>query len=401
MIRKNFPLVFIILTSFLIFSPVLPLYFFQDDFFLLATSRVGSLADFLKLFIPAREVIWYRPLSSQVFFFVCQSLFGLNPFPYHTVMLTTHLLNIYLVFLFVKNLVRSGKMALISAFVYAVSSTHFITLAWLSTYSFILGPTFVLLTLLNYLKQKYLASVIFFVLGLLTSEVAIWTIIPLFFITYFFQKESDRKRYLKLTFFLLIIGVYFIFRYFLFPVVYKDAYSVIVSPSTFFSLFKFYIYRTIGIPMLIREMPDSLFKFIILFLSTIVLLIPLISLFLFRRKTDSKLILFSSVVFLSFLFMFLCLPFHYSPHYLTFSLIGFSLFLGLTVSGVKKTFQVIFLISYFALQTVTIKQTYETHWVVKRANLAKKLIEEKNLIHPVGSEEYFALGANQAAEVFK
>jgi hypothetical protein len=37
----------------------------------------------------------------------------------------------------------------------------------------------------------------------------------------------------------------------------------------------------------------------------------------------------------------------------------------------------------------------------RRAKLAEELIKERKLDHPVGSEEYFALGANKAVEVYK
>ncbi|MCM8787409.1 MAG: hypothetical protein NC935_05070 [Candidatus Omnitrophica bacterium] len=394
MLKKNFPLVFIILTSFLIFSPVVPLYFFQDDFFLLTISRINNIRDFLRFFIPANGVIWYRPLSSQVFFFIGQNLFGLNPFPYHLVMLLTHLLNIYLVFLFTKKLCKNEKIVLVASFIYGVSSVHFITLAWLATYSFILGPTFVLLTLLYYLKKKYKSSLLFFVFGFLTSEVVIWTLIPLTFITAVYQKSR-----VKLVPFLIAVLAVIFVRNVLFPVRYVEAYSIIINPLNMFSLFKFYLYRTVGIPMLIKSMPNNLFKFIILLLSAIVILIPIIS--LFHKKTNSKLLLLSLAIYISFLSIFLFLPFHYSPHYLTFSLIGVSLFLGLIISSSARPIQAIFIISYFILQAVTVKLTYDTHWVVKRARLAKKLVQEGNLVHPVGSEKYISLGAGKAAEVFK
>lgn len=396
---KKFTLTLILIIAFLVFSPLLFLYFFQDDFFLLTISQANSFGDFLRFLIPADGVVWYRPLSSQIFFFICQSLFGLNPFPYHLLMLITHLFNIYLVFLFAKEVSKNEKMSLFASFVYGVSSVHFITMAWLSTYSFILGPTFVLLTLLDYLRKKYKKSLLFFILGLLTSEVVIWTVIPLLIITVIYQKSRNVKTiFLKLIPFLLAISVLILVRNVLFPVGYVEAYSIIINPLNMFTLFKFYLYRTAGVPMLIKSMPNNLFKIIILSLSAIVILIPLgVTIY---KKSRLKMLLLSLIIYISFLSIFLVLPFHYSPHYLTFALIGAALFIGVTVTASSKLIQGIFIVSYFALQLITVKLTYDTHWVIKRAHLAKKLVEEGNLIHPVSSEEYISLGAGMAFELF-
>lgn len=397
---KKFTLILILIIAFLVFSPLLFLYFFQDDFFLLMISQANSFGDFLRFLIPASGVVWYRPLSSQVFFFILRSLFGLNPFPYHLLILITHIFNIYLVFLFAKEVTKNEKMSLLASFIYGVSSVHFITIAWLSTYSFILGPTFVLLTLLYYLRKKYKKSLLFFILGLLTSEVVIWTVIPLLMITVIYQKLRDVKKiFLKLLPFLLAILVLILVRNVLFPVGYVEAYSIIINPLNMFSLFKFYFYRIVGIPMLIKNMPYNLFKIIILSLSAIVILIPLV-LTIYKKTRLKLLLLLSLILYISFLSIFLVLPYHYSPHYLTFALIGVALFIGVTLTSSSKLIQGIFIISYFALQLITVKLTYDTHWVIKRAHLAKKLVEEGSLIHPVSSEEYISLGAGMAFELF-
>ena len=49
---------------------------------------------------------------------------------------------------------------------------------------------------------------------------------------------------------------------------------------------------------------------------------------------------------------------------------------------------------FVALQYIGSRLTYDTHWIFKRAEVARNLIRERNISHPVGSEEYFALGAN-------
>lgn len=150
--------------------------------------------------------------------------------------------------------------------------------------------------------------------------------------------------------------------------------------------------------MLIKNMPMNSFKIIILSLSVIVVLIPVV--LIIYKKIRLKMLLLSIIIYISFLTIFLVLPFHYSPHYLTFAFIGAALFIGATITASSKIIQGIFIVSYFVLQLITIKLTFDTHWIIKRAYMAKRLVEERSLIHPVYSEEYFSLGAGMAFELF-
>lgn len=66
----------------------------------------------------------------------------------------------------------------------------------------------------------------------------------------------------------------------------------------------------------------------------------------------------------------------------------------------QNLFYIVLIGSFLVQQLIGARWTYATHWVFSRARLAQELVEKNELVAPIGSEEYFALGANAAAEVF-
>ncbi len=396
-----------LILSTLLFSPFIFGFFVQDDFFFLAISKAHTFRELFDFFIPRADVVWYRPLSSQVFFFLGRRLFGLDPFYYHLVVLITHLLNIILIYYLALTMFKNHYIGILSSFIYGLSSVHFIALFWLSTYSFVLGPTFVLLTLLLYLKNKYYLSFASFIIGLLTSEVVLLTLVPISILVYYKQKSLG-KLLLKLFPCLITTLLLIYFRKIIFPSSISGPYNIIVSMSFIF-LFKFYLFRLLGLPMLVDTL-NIQNRLLVIIPAIIISVMGLFALYkalhniklqkIEKRGDYIRKIIFLIFLFLSFIFPFLLLPNHYSPHYLTYSLIGASILLSFIFSYVHKLVTVTFITCFAFLQVTSIFITYNSHWIVKRAHVAEQLINQKKLLHPVGSEEYFALGANQAEAVY-
>src|SRR3989338_4675351 len=88
--------VFSIIT--LIFSRTIIYPFFQDDFFVLVTTKISSLSDIWRLFLPVSEAVYYRPLGIQLYFGLMQFAGLGQPIWFHLVSLAVHLLNTYLVY---------------------------------------------------------------------------------------------------------------------------------------------------------------------------------------------------------------------------------------------------------------------------------------------------------------
>ena len=135
----------------LIFFPAIIYPFFQDDFFALVTTKITSLGDIWRLFLPVAEAVYWRPLGIQLYFGLMQ-FFGLGqPIWFHLVSLLVHLLNTYLVYRLIRSLRATGgsvaisRIAKLTAFLWGTSPIHFFALGWAVNFSFILVVTWPIL----------------------------------------------------------------------------------------------------------------------------------------------------------------------------------------------------------------------------------------------------------------
>jgi len=238
-----------------LFYRSLCVYFVQDDYWLLAVSQAKNLQEMLTFFLPRIDTVWYRPLSSQIFFFIGHNFFGLNPFFFHIVVIATHLLTVSTLYVLVNKIVNNGKTALLAALLYGVHQIHTVSLSWLATYSFVLGPLFFLLILLEYLHKKYFPMIVYFILGLLTTEVTL--VIPLILVSWELMQKN--KRILPNSVYLLLIsGLLLIMRFIIFPTTQKTNLYHFGLSLSFFTNLKFYLLRILGIPLTIKLLPNNI-----------------------------------------------------------------------------------------------------------------------------------------------
>lgn len=390
----------------LFFSPVLLTYFVQDDFWLLSISRISSSQEFLNFLKPLADTVWYRPLSSQFFFFFGQVFFGLNPFPYHFMVMMTFLLVTYLVFYLTLTFTHKKDTALLAALIYGVNQIHTVSLGWLATYSFILGPLLILVILIWYRAKAYNRALIVFIFALLATEVTV--IVPFLIIVQ--QKLYGDKYALRRTLpYFFLVGLLVLVRFWLFPTQVMTPLYHTAFLSEFLTTFKFYLFRLAGVPLFINSMPVGMQAAAII-ITTFLCGAMVTGAFQCKNLTlqEKKSVWFFGSVGIFGLIPFLFFPFHVAPHYLSFALLGsspvFAILLIQSKERVKqrlKSYYLIVIVACFiVLQIIGSVWTHQTHWIFKRAILAKKLVGEINLTHPVGSEEYFALGADAAVKVF-
>ncbi len=391
----------ILLISFF-YLPILRTFFVQDDYWFISISSPKNIKELLILFFPFREVPWYRPLSSQIFFFVGRIFFGLNPFPFHLVVLFTHFMTVYFLYKFLNLYLGQKQISIIACVLYGIHQLHTVSLSWLAAYPFVLGPVILLLTWYFFLVKRYGYTLLFFSIGLLTHEIFILLPLGLIIFDYFNTRKINSKSWIVLYFIMSTLIV--IMRWVLIPTsqtgsVYNFSFSI-----KFWSALKFYVLRIFGVPMGIDQMSQPVKLLVILLLIGLWVIVS-VSAFSFKNKQIEfdKLFL---LLLISFLFIspFLLLPEHLAPHYLSFAALGFIPVLAKCMQQVilifgKRTFVTV-MCMYFSLQFIGIGWTFRTHWIFKRAALAKQLILEKKLIHHIGSEEYFALGAGAAEKVY-
>lgn len=392
----------LIVLFFLIYSTSLTTYFVQDDFWLLSISRVSSTSDIARLFLPESQVVWYRPLSSQLFIAFSHFLFGLNPLFYHVLVFITHVATTYVLSQFLKLLQMPKGGRYIASFFYLIHQVHTISLSWIAAYSFVLGPLLILLMCSAFIKKNYGISFFWGLLGAMTNEINLLAPLFLLPLIYVDSNSFGRKnaiRWLNLIPYLAVFGVVFLLRKSIFPTgVTTELYQLEIS-SAMLSTMKFYSLRLIGIPLLFDEL-RPLIQIICISLVVVFLSLILWGISIKWRRYLYLLLLFGWISLVS-ICPFVLLSQHLAPHYTSYAMIGVSAFFALGLATIKKRSHVGYILTisvFILLQTIGSQWTYQTHWLFQREKLARQLISKKQYIHPIGTEEYFALGANSITD---
>src|ERR1035437_7535636 len=126
-------IVWIVLTvaAIVAYYPSLFYGFSQDDFIHLYSSKANNFGDFINFFNPYHhypDIFFYRPLTTQFYFFINNLIFGLNPLPYHIEGLILHIINSILFFLLINKIFKNRQIGFICAFLYSISAAHFLSL---------------------------------------------------------------------------------------------------------------------------------------------------------------------------------------------------------------------------------------------------------------------------------
>lgn len=147
--------------------------FSQDDWYFLLISQARNFSDVINFFNPLAQsgFAFFRPLGTQLYYF----LFNQNPFFMHIFMLLIQSLCGYLVFRLLTQLKFKSPTPLLVTLSYSVSSVHFLSLFYIAATQQLLAAAFSLLSLILFLKQKYLPSALILILALLSKETAIVT----------------------------------------------------------------------------------------------------------------------------------------------------------------------------------------------------------------------------------
>ncbi len=154
----------------------------------------------------------YHP-ATTFSFIIDYTLFGNNPFAFRVHNLLLHLINIFLVFLFVKKLSNKSILALFTASVFALHPLHIESVIWISERKDVLFTFWFLLAglaYLNFTKKSrgvwLLATYLFFILSLLSKATAVVFPVILVIIDYYNDKKISIKKILsKWLFFVLSI----------------------------------------------------------------------------------------------------------------------------------------------------------------------------------------------------
>ncbi|MCR4338121.1 MAG: tetratricopeptide repeat protein [Candidatus Omnitrophica bacterium] len=196
--------------------------FLHDDVvFIQQNPRIAHLMDFSFLFssgwVGEGEVglmnPYYRPFL-EFFYRLEYQLFGFNAAGYHAVNILFHVINAFMVFLILQNIISRRAISLILALTFLLHPIQSEAVVCIAGASNVVMAFFFLLSFWCYLKDRRRWSLIFYVFALLTKEQAI--VLPILIILHHFCFEKSRvssKEFLRpLGLFLLVTIFYLLWR---------------------------------------------------------------------------------------------------------------------------------------------------------------------------------------------
>lgn len=157
----------------------------------------------------------YHPLTT-FFYAVEYSLVGENALLYHIDNLIFHLLNVLLVFVFIKLISKRIEIAAFVALLFGIHPMHVESVAWISERKDVLYTFFFMLSLIQYFyystkkeakRKHYILVLVFFFLSLLSKSAAVILPLALFVVDYYLKRKFNLRLILeKLPFFALSIA---------------------------------------------------------------------------------------------------------------------------------------------------------------------------------------------------
>lgn len=381
----------------LLYLPSLFVFFSGDDWFHLRITQISSVKEFLNFFAfthNSQSAAFYRPLPTQVFFFVFQRFFGLTVWPHHLFVLICFSYSLYLLYRFAVRELKSPNLAQLSVFIYALSVSNFTRLYFLSAFQEVSLVIFALLCLLNFPKSG-LKTLLFFILALLSKETAV--VIPLLLLL--FNQKYLKQHLFSLLPVGLILSAYLYFRLVVFGSAVGDSYLWNFSLLKAANTLMWYLLWSFGAPELLVDYVGSGLKLVPKFFvdypfwwgTIISLLLGTISttaiLFLQKlKKIDVsflKYILFFFITILPVLF----LPSHKFALELGLPLVGFSLALVWLLPKKLNRLAIIFLCLFAGLNISMNYLSYTRHYSVSRGRLSQKIyiyLSEAYPVYPIG-----------------
>lgn len=406
LIKNNkFQLTLICLIALAMFLPSLFGFVTNDDFFHFVTSRAYSVKDFLNffnLYSPAAGFPNYRPMATQVFYFLDWKFFNLNPLPMHILLFILFFGIISLVYKIAKELTNSGKAAIITTALYAVSATHFGQLYFLATQEIIYGFFFFLTAwfFIKHLgagKTKFIvSSFVGFLLTLASKESAV-TLPFVLGTIYIFVRLRDRKRIearkifaVLAPFFAVLVG-YLYMRFFHYGFAKGDSYLWAFVPKRIANSLSWYSLWSLNLPEmlvdfvgpglrfnpnLLRYWSSQIIPIFVLFVSQIILIFYILvrgfKKVLVVHKSASM-ILFCIGWFVGTLVPVLFLPIHKFTFYLTVPLFGVVMGLGYILSFSPKWSVYLFLGLYFLTSLISLSLTSKISWITRGQETARRV----------------------------
>lgn len=411
-------LFFVIGFCILLFLPALANFFSGDDWFHLRVIQISSLKEFINFFSFVKtdqSISFYRPVSTQVFFWTFYNIFKLNALAYFLFGLTIFgaiLVNIYRL---IKELRFSKEVAMVTTFVYGISASNFTRLNFISAFQELFLTLFVLIGIRLYLKKNYL-YIVLFILALLSKETAV-IFLGLIILADLYRKQITKYNLGQYLLIILLACFYLYGRVIIFKGVVGDSYIWDFSIKKTANTLMWYIFWAFGAPEFLVDYVGSGLKVVPKFFTDLpvwskIILIEfgtLLTIFGGILVTNIKKInkIFTGLFlaggfFLLSLLPVIFLPWHKFTHALALPMVGFSLMAAILLRD-KKVLGIIFLVTYviFNLSTISLLQT--RHYSVTRGKIAKNIytyFKQNYSSYPTGKYFRFVNDTNSGVELW-
>lgn len=410
---------FSILAFVYLYGFTLRYYFQQDDFFFLLISKATSLKDIPNFFVVREGLIAYRPFSERIYYYVIQTLFGLNPVIFRIVNFLLILTSFFLIIKVVAYITKDRLTGILTACFWITASFHFMAISWIAASYNIVGTFFYLLTSLCFLKHidtkkriYYFFSITFFIFTIGSFEFSItWPAVFALYYIYILKKSYVETIMKFLPF--IIISISYLFVKLLFTNVPQiPEYAVAFNVNSLKAFF-WYVLWAFNIPeefkyqvsnLLILMNNKFLFEFwpLVFKSSTLMiwtcLLVPGIPIYRSFKKEinlNRKIIIFSIIYFVITIAPVLLLPNHTYTMYLTLSSIGVYTLMAHLLSYNKSKLLILSVLALWILSSqVTLNFYKNTSWIVGSQKTAKDVLEyslSKYPTLPKGTTLYFPL----------
>jgi len=228
MVRQHWPIILVLAATFLVYSNIFSNQFVGDDLdFIVHWPTIESFSNLKPVLLgtnPTEHIGTYRPLRN-IFFMISYHFFGTNPFGYHTVSLTTHLLTTLLVYLIVRRLSPLSPLPALTALLFGLHPIHTEAVTFVTASYDSIGILFALTSFYLYLlsgqKRKTKNQLIAYYLSLNTGVLALFTneatlvlplIISLHYYLYRLKKFTHPRQFKPIFPYIIVAAAYLFIR---------------------------------------------------------------------------------------------------------------------------------------------------------------------------------------------
>ncbi len=420
-LRANVNLVYLsvpLILSSLLYLESLKYYFFQDDFYELLLSNAKSFGEFLSLFGFLDNRSSYRPVGLQLYFFLSQNLFGLNPFYFRIASCTFFFGSYFLIYKCVSKILQSKLAGKITSFFWVTSSIHFLSISWIAAAWIQIGTFFFFLALLYFLLYLEKQKLSYYILGFLSFIICagsfeFFVVLPFVIGTYLvlFTRINLAKILKIITPLVVVVILYGLARLKFASLPQINEYKLEISSETIKNILWYFLW-TLNIPEEFKkQVVTNIFVFNKTFISefgaifiksftSLFLLLSIVFFSLIKLVTGNnskivRILIYCSLWFLAGIAPVVFFPNHSFAMYLALPSIGIYMAGAYLLSLSKNNILIVFAICVWLFSSsATLKFYRQIFWVVDSQEFARNFsqqIQTQFTSLPKGTVIYYPL----------